>query len=491
MYFDDSCFKNLCTIKNFLRVFGNGIACIFDYNFGVAEQHGNYIAFQMISLNVLVVDDEINIRKTLTVFLESRGHHVKAVSNSRDAMTVAELQVFDLAFVDLRLGTDKGLDLVDSLLKAYPWIKVVVITAYASIESAVEAMKRGAVDYIAKPFTPVQLELITERLAAVCGMERRIASLQEDLTRIHPEANFNSLYPSMQRAVELARQVAGSEAVVLLRGPSGTGKTVLARSIHHWSRRAEKPFGVISCPSLSSELLESELFGHIKGAFTGAVKDNPGRVYSCEGGSLFLDEIGDLPLSLQSKLLRFIQEREYERVGDHQTRKSDVRIIAATNTPLEKAVTEGRFREDLFYRLNVIQIELPPLAGRPDDIEQLARNMLQFFAAQNHKSLTGFTDDSLEALRNYSWPGNIRELRNAIERAAILSKTELIGTEVLPDTILATAHKAFNGNPLTLEELEEAHIRTILTSTKSLQEAAKVLGIDQATLWRKRKQYMM
>jgi len=351
-------------------------------------------------------------------------------------------------------------------------------------------MKRGASDYIAKPFTPGQLELVTERLAAVCGMEQRIALLQEDLNRMHPETDFTSRHSSMQRVIELAHQVASSEAVVLLLGPSGTGKTVLARSIHTWSHRAKKPFVVISCPALSSELLESELFGHIKGSFTGAVRDNPGKIFACEGGTLFLDEIGDLPLSIQPKLLRFIQDREYERIGDHQTRKADVRIIAATNSKLEKAVREGRFREDLFYRLNVIQLDVPPLADRPDDVEQLAGNMLKFFAAQNHKHLEGFTADALIALRNYSWPGNIRELRNFVERAVILSKTAYIGVDLLPDPIAMKEPSVVRlGDPLTLDVIEENHIRRILAATKSLQEAADLLGIDQATLWRKRKQY--
>jgi NtrC-family two-component system response regulator AlgB len=440
-------------------------------------------------LNVLIVDDEINIRKTMTVFMESRGYGVKAVSNSRDACAEAELRVFDLAFVDLRLGTENGLDLVKSLQDACPWIKIVVITAYASIDTAVEAMKRGAADYIPKPFTPDQLELVIKRLSAVSGMEQRIASLQEDLSRIHPEVTFNSRYPAMQRVVELARQVASSEAVVLLRGPSGTGKTVLARAIHNWSSRAEKPFGVISCPSLSQELLESELFGHVKGSFTGAVRDNPGRVFSCEGGTLFLDEIGDIPLAIQPKLLRFLQDREYERIGDHQTRKADVRIVAATNMDLEYAVREGRFREDLLYRLNVIQIDLPPLAGRPDDVEQLAGNMLKFFAAQNHKNLDGFMESALLALRTYSWPGNVRELRNVVERAVILSKADRIGVELLPEQIFSKANPVRLGDPFTLDVIEENHIRRILASSKSLQEAADLLGIDQATLWRKRKQY--
>jgi two-component system, NtrC family, response regulator AlgB len=442
-----------------------------------------------INLSILIVDDEANIRKTLTVCLESRGHRVTAVSNAKDARVEADRQVFDLAFVDLRLGTENGLDLIPTLLGACPWIKIVVITAYASVDTAVEAMRRGATDYIPKPFTPEQVQLVTDRVATVRSMEQRIAILKEDLKRLHPEVSFTSQHPDMQRAVELARQVAASEAVVLLRGPSGTGKTVLARAIHGWSRRADKPLGTTSCPTLSPELLESELFGHVKGAFTGALRDNPGRIAACEGGTLFLDEIGDLPLSLQPKLLRFIQDREYERVGDQRTRTADVRIITATHTNLDQAVKEGRFREDLYYRLNVIQIDLPPLADRPDDVEILAKNMLDFFGAQNHKVFKGFSAEAMNALRRYSWPGNIRELRNAVERAAILCAADMVEIEHLPASIAPHTPPIQMGDHVSLEVIEENHIRRVIASTKSLQEAADILGIDQATLWRKRKQY--
>lgn len=440
-------------------------------------------------LTVLIVDDEINIRKTLAIFMESRGYRVKAVSNSRDALAEAELDFFDLAFVDLRLGTENGLDLVQSLLNASPWIKIVVITAYASIDSAVEAMKRGATDYIPKPFTPDQLELVTRRLAALCGTEQRIDSLPEEAGRTHPEICFTSRYPAIQRVFDQARQVASSEAVVLLQGASGTGKTVLARSMHNWSSRAERPFMVISCSSSGDDLLERELFGYLKGSFTGALRDNPGRLSSCEGGTLFLDEIGDLPLSIQPKLLRFLQDREYERAGDHQTHKADVRIIAASNKDLGEEIRDGRFREELFFLLNVIQIELPPLTARIDDVEHLATTMLKFFAAQNHKHIEGFTDTALLAFRTYSWPGNIRELRNVIERAVILGKTDRIGAELLPELLFSKTPPVSLGDPLTLDVIEENHIRRILASSKSLQEAAELLGIDQATLWRKRKQY--
>jgi NtrC-family two-component system response regulator AlgB len=440
-------------------------------------------------LNILVVDDEANIRKTLALCLETNGHRVTAVGSLKDAQEEAALQVFDLAFVDLRLGTDSGMDLISLLKAACPWIKIVVITAYASVDTAVEAIRRGATDYIPKPFKPDQVMLVTERAAAMHAMEQRISGLQEDLERVHPEILFQSHHPGMQRAIELARQVAPSEAVVMLRGPSGTGKTVLARAIHGWSQRATKPLGIISCPTLSPELLESELFGHVKGAFTGALRDNPGRVAACEGGTLFLDEIGDLPLAIQPKLLRFIQDREYERVGDQRSRRADIRILAATNADLEQAVKDGRFREDLYYRLNVIQIEIPPLRDRPDDTELMATTMLGFFGAQNHKIFREFSEDALRALRTYAWPGNIRELRNVIERAAILCPGDVVGVENLPESISPHRPPIQLGDRVPLTAIEENHIRRVLAATKSLQEAAEILGIDQATLWRKRKQF--
>lgn len=350
-------------------------------------------------------------------------------------------------------------------------------------------MKRGAVDYIPKPFTPEQVELATERVAAVRGMELKIAALEQDLNKHHPEFSFVSNHPDVQRAIELARQVASTEAAILIRGPSGTGKSVLARAIHGWSRRKDKPFMVVSCPTLNPELLESELFGHVKGAFTGALSDNTGRIAACEEGTLFLDEIGDLPLSIQPKLLRFIQDREYERVGDQRTRKADVRIITASNTDLEEAIGKGRFREDLYYRLNVIQIDLPPLSERPDDTEVLAESMLGFFSAQNHKVLRGFSAEAFDALRRYSWPGNIRELRNVIERAAIICQGDIIGIEHLPGAISPREASPSLGDPVPLSVIEENHIRRIIAETRTLQEASEILGIDQATLWRKRKQY--
>jgi len=441
------------------------------------------------SLQILVVDDEANIRRTLSVCLETEGHKLIAVSNFQDALAEASRRSFDLAFVDLRLGTDDGLDLVPALLALTPWLKVIVITAYASIETAVEAMRRGATDYIPKPFTPAQVKLAVHKVFEMRTLEQRVAALQEDLGRSHPEVDFSSTNPLMQHAVDLARKVAPSDATIFLRGESGTGKTVLGRAIHSWSDRASKPFGIVSCPAFSSELLESELFGHIKGAFTGAIRDNPGRITACEGGTILLDEIGDMPLSLQPKLLRFLQDREYERVGDYATRKSNVRIIAATNLNLEKAIKEGRFREDLMYRLNVIQIEIPPLRERPDDVQVLAERLLAFYGRNNHRSFDGFTDEALQALRHYHWPGNVRELGNIVERIAILCQNDRVGIECLPFIILPRDSTTNIGDPVTIEAVEEQHIRRILATTRSLQEAADILGIDQATLWRRRKKY--
>src|SRR5512139_4066558 len=385
-------------------------------------------------LNILVVDDEGNIRKTLSICLEAEGHRVTAVSNFQDATAEASCRSFHMAFVDLRLGTASGLDLIPVLLSGSPWMKIVVITAYASIDTAVEAMRRGATDYIPKPFTPAQVLLAVRKVEEVRTLEQKVATLREDLERTTPAVGFSSASPAMQRAMETAMQVAPTDAAVLLRGESGTGKTVLARAIHGWSRRSGKPFSVVSCPSLPAELLTSELFGHVKGAFTGAVRDNPGRIAACEGGTLFLDEIGDLPLSLQPKLLRFLQDREYERIGDSVTRKADVRLITATNVDLEKAVRQGRFREDFFFRLNVIQIEIPPLRERPQDLEALAMQLLVFYGRTHHRNFTGFTEEAIHALKRHTWPGNLRELRNVIERASILCQMDRIAVEHLPGT---------------------------------------------------------
>lgn len=440
-------------------------------------------------LRILVVDDEATIRRTLAVCLETEGHQVIPVSNGPDALAEVARGYFDLAFVDIRLATSSGLDLISPLLAASPWIKIIIITAYASIETAVEAMRRGATDYIAKPFTPSQIKLAVLKVAELKGLESHVAALQEQLEHSGPELAFASHNPGMNRAIHLARQVAPTDATVLLRGESGTGKTVLARAMHQWSHRAGRRFGTISCPSLSPELLESELFGHAKGAFTGAVRDNPGRIASCEGGTLLLDEIGDLPLSIQPKLLRFLQDREYERVGESSTRKADVRLLAATNTDLEEAVGKGRFREDLLYRLNVIQIEIPPLRERQEDILELADSMLLFFGRLNHKRFSGFGKEGQAAIRSYTWPGNLRELRNVCERAAILAAAEHVGIEHLPSKFKAPEATPQLGDHVSLARIEEEHVRRVLASTRSLQEAAEILSIDQATLWRRRKQY--
>jgi NtrC-family two-component system response regulator AlgB len=439
--------------------------------------------------NFLVVDDEANIRRMLAICLETEGYRVTAVSNFDDALSEASRKSFDVAFVDLRLGTTNGLDLIPALLTTTPWLKIVVITAYASIETAVDAMKRGATDYLPKPFTPAQVKLAIQKVFDIRNLEQKVTALREDLGRSRFDVDFSSTSATMTRAINLAQQAAASNATILIRGESGTGKTVLAKAIHAWSQRAAMPFSVISCPSLSPELLESELFGHVKGAFTGAVRDNPGRISMCNRGTLLLDEIGDLPLSLQPKLLRFVQEKEYERIGDYTTRYADVRIIAATNIDLEKSVRDGRFREELYYRLNVIQIEIPPLRERPDDVVSLANGLLIFFSKSCHKVLRGFTDEALNLLKSYPWPGNVRELRNVIERAVILCEENRIGVNHLPENI-HTAYTAIRiGDPVSLDKIEEEHIRRVLASARSLQDAADLLGIDQATLWRRRKQY--
>lgn len=434
-------------------------------------------------LHVLVVDDEINVRKTLAMSLETDGHIVVAVSNGEDAVAEAGHNHFDVAFVDLRLKNKSGSDLIPELIAKSPWMRIVVITAFATVDSAVETMKRGAVDYITKPFTPKQIKSITNSLATSHGT-KQLSAQGEGKSAVSLESND----PIMQRVISLARQVARSETTILIRGESGTGKGVLARAIHDWSGRADKPFATISCPAISPQLLESELFGHVRGAFTGAVRDNPGRIARSDGGTLFLDEIGDLPLDLQPKLLRFVQDRQYESVGEASTRHADVRIVTATNINLEDAVQAGRFREDLLYRINVIPIDVPSLRNRRDDIIPLTEQFAKELTREN--PFAGFTDEAVSALRSYNWPGNVRELRNVIERAVLLCQSKQIGLQHLPGSFLPNSSPDLElGDAVPMDKLEEVHIRRVLARSKSLDEAARILGVDPATLWRRRKKY--
>jgi NtrC-family two-component system response regulator AlgB len=438
-------------------------------------------------LNILVVDDETNIRKTLATSLETDGHRVVAVSNAQDAIDQAARQSFDLGFVDLRLGPTLGLDLIQDLHAQSPWMRIVIITAHGTIDTAVETMKRGAADFLTKPFTPAQVRLVTERVAQTRSLEQKIAGLEGMLAEPQADVSLVSKTPAMQRLIHDAREMAASSTSILLRGESGTGKGVLARAIHAWSDRSARPFATVSCPTLSAQLLESELFGHAKGAFTGAVREYPGRIAACEGGTLFLDEIGDLPRELQPKLLRFVQDREYERVGDHVTRRADVRLVTATNVDLEAAVKAGAFREDLLYRIKVVEFELPPLRQRVEDVMPLSERFLAEF--RQGRPIVGFTDEAKAALESCAWPGNIRELRNVIERAVILCKTQHIGVENLPSNFRQRETDVKVGDAVSLDHLEELHIRRVLATTASLDEAAGVLGIDLATLWRRRKKY--
>jgi NtrC-family two-component system response regulator AlgB len=440
-------------------------------------------------MNVLIIDDDLGIRETLGTALETMGHKVETAANGTVAEKKLRNESFEVAFLDIRLGTENGLDLLPDLLRLSPRLAVVVITAYSSVETAVLAIQRGAFDYLAKPFKPAQISQMLERVAKTRQLETRISDLEGQLSR--PDADGELIAtsnPQMQRLMEVAKKSASSDATVLMLGESGTGKSMLARQMHRWSPRAREPFVTVSCPSLSRDLLESELFGHMKGSFTGAVATTWGKVAAADRGTLFLDEIGELPLEIQPKLLRLLQEREYERVGESKMRMANVRVIAATNRDLKEAVARGVFREDLLYRLDVISLHLPPLRERPGDILSLAENQLKQLARQSGCPAKGFSTATRQAMERYSWPGNIRELRNVIERATILSTGEQIEPADLPSSFSeAATDSPAVGGAYSVEEIEAEHIRRVLGRSKNLQQAAAILKLDPTTLLRKRK----
>jgi NtrC-family two-component system response regulator AlgB len=441
-------------------------------------------------LRVLVVDDEKNIRVTLAAYLEGMGCRVMAVATAGAALSALESTAFDLAFLDLRLKEMSGLELLPKLLATSPRLPIVMITAYATVETAVEAIKRGARDYLAKPFTPEQIKHLVEGLIERLHLSHQVEELKADLKEAVPEVLLETESPKMRATLEMVVRVAPAEITVLLLGENGTGKGVIARWLHAQSPRAGSPFMVISCPTLSEELLASELFGHAKGAFTGATQDREGRLEAARGGTVFLDEVSEISPGLQAKLLRFLQEKQFERLGENHTRRADVRVVTATNRNLEEEVRAGRFREDLFFRLNAMQINLPPLRERREDIPLLARRFLDFFARQARRPTPELSPLALEALLSYSWPGNIRELRNVLERAVILWPSQVIEPEAFPEQIAIQGSTApVLGGNYSRENIEREHILRVLARTSTLEEAAHILDIDASTLWRKRKKY--
>ena len=444
-------------------------------------------------LAVLVVDDEKNIRATLRMCLEAIGAQVVEAASAEVAKTACLRQPFDLAFVDLRLGEANGLTLIPPLLAACPLLEIVVVTAYGTVETAVEAIQLGARDVLQKPFSPPQIRAIAERVERRRGLALKLRDLRSEVESTTAGIAFESRSPRVRQLLAILAKAATHDVSVLLRGENGTGKSVLARQLHALSARSARPFVVVNCPTLSQELLASELFGHARGAFTGAVRDQAGRVEAAEGGTLFLDEIGELPPPLQAKLLRFLQDRQFERLGETQTRTAHVRIVAATNRDIEAEIAAGRFREDLLFRLNTFEITVPPLRDRREDILPLAYRFLALFAESAHGSPPHVLSPEAEAaLLSYDWPGNIRELRNAMERAAILATGPRIGCESLPERVgRGTGQKVppHLGGDYTLEEIERAHIQLVLGRTATAEEAARILGIDTSTLWRRRKRY--
>jgi two-component system, NtrC family, response regulator AlgB len=445
--------------------------------------------------SALVIDDDPGIRQSLRLCLETDGARVLGVGTPSGALEALDRGRFDVVFLDLWLQSDSGLVLLPELLRRQPEVNIIVITAFATFETAVDAMKLGAVDYLPKPFTPEQVRAAARRVVTANVLKRQLTELKDRLDETEGESRFETRSTGYASFLQTAARAAASDAVVLLRGESGTGKTVFARWMRARSRRADAPFVTVHCPMLSTDLMSSILFGHRRGAFTGAVTDTVGKVEEAEGGTLFLDEIGDLGMDAQIRLLRFLNDRTYERLGEAKERKADVRLIAATNRSFEDEVRAGRFREDLLFRLNVISLHLPPLRERREDILPMAHHYLRTFERFQGRQHLSFTQHCEHAIAAYSWPGNLRQLRNAVERAVILSPSTVLEAIDLGlsggDDPRSSLTKVALGADVSLEEVEREHIARVVMHAPSFEAAARILGIDVTTLQRKRKRYGM
>jgi len=439
-------------------------------------------------VKILIVDDETIVRESLRDWMSDVGHQVLTAENGHQALEIIEKEKPAIAIVDLVMPGMDGIELLKRAKEISPNIEVIIITAYGSIPTAINAMREGAYDYIEKPFCPERVELLVNKLAEHQRLVEENISLQQKLEERYQFENIIAKSPKMQQVIEVIKVVAKSNATVLITGESGTGKELVARAIHSQSYRKDKPFIAVSCAALPESLLESELFGHEKGAFTGAHALRKGKFESANRGSLFLDEIGEMSANIQVHLLRVLEEKEFSRVGGDELVKVDVRVISATNKDMKKAVADGQFREDLYYRLNVVSIELPPLRERKEDIPLLAQHFLNKFTVENQKEIVDFSPEATDFLLKYEWPGNVRELENAVERAVILANNSYIEARDMPqENMQMTPSSTVERS---LRESEKKCILAILKETRgNFSESARILGISRATLYNKIKAY--
>jgi len=431
---------------------------------------------------ILVVDDEANAREALAELLEDDGYETETAADGEKALAMLERFRPNVVLTDLKMPNLDGIGLIERGRPRAPATAFIVMTAFGSIENAVEAIKMGAENYLTKPLDLAAVSALVDRAMEKSLLVSETVELRRRLDERFSFDRILGVHPSMQRLLKTVAQVAASRATVLVHGESGTGKELIAAAIHQNSPRRSKPFVKLNCAALAETLLESELFGHERGAFTGATGRREGRFMKADGGTLFLDEVSEIPLAVQVKLLRFLQEREFERVGGNETLRVDVRVVAATNRVLEERVESGEFREDLFYRLNVVQLDVPPLRARRSDIPILAEHFLGKFAEENGRALEGFTDDALLALRLYPWPGNVRELENAIERAVVLTEGTRIEAVNLPSAQGQGDQQDLGVMipGISLEELERMAIeRTMDAVGGSTSKAAEILGISR------------